>query len=35
MCKTLIPMLQNKSTQEIFFSDEATFYLVNNPGDLI
>ncbi len=28
MCKTLIPMLQDKSIQEnIFFSDEATFYL--------
>ena len=27
MCKTLIPMLQNKDIQGNFFSDEATFYL--------
>ena len=28
MCKTLIPMLQDKNIEEnIFFSDEATFYL--------
>lgn len=28
MCKTLMPMLQEKDTQEnLFFSDEATFYL--------
>ena len=27
MCRTLIPMLRNKGTQENIFSDDATFYL--------
>jgi hypothetical protein len=28
MCKTLIPMLEDKDMQNnLFFSDEATFYL--------
>ena len=28
MCKTLIPMLEDKQIQQnLFFSDEATFYL--------